>query len=84
MVSASHLALFRCDARRLRELAAPRFGKRRRITGAEPIKRENIAAAGAIFSIGSDFLCNAAQSFGKKWETVYVRTKTKTMKAIET
>ena len=30
-----------------------------------------------------DFFCNAAQSFGKEWETVCVRTKTKTMKAIE-
>ncbi len=29
------------------------------------------------------FLCNATQSFGKEWETVGVRTKTKTMKAIE-
>jgi len=30
-----------------------------------------------------NFLCNAAQSFGKEWETVCVRTKTITMKAIE-
>jgi hypothetical protein len=32
------------------------------------------------FSIGSNFLCNAAQTFGKKWETVSVsrlpRTRT--------
>src|SRR5438552_485161 len=29
-------------------------------------------AAGAICSIGPNFLCNAAQSFGKEWETVCV------------
>jgi hypothetical protein len=37
----------------------------------------------AISASAPDFLCNAVENFGKEWETVCVRTKTKTMKAIE-
>src|SRR5262245_34388716 len=41
---------------------------------------ENTAGTDVTCSIGSNFFCNAAQSFGKEWERVCVRTKTKPMK----
>ena len=47
-------------------------------------KAKNIAAAQARFASSvPNFLSNAAESFGKEWETVCIRTKTITTKAIE-
>ena len=50
-------------------------------------KAEHMPFAGVIRTIGSKLFCNAAKTFGKKWETVCVfgtkATKSKTRKEIK-